>query len=825
MVIRRLYQKVVPYAVRDSIPPGLKKRFQQRLSLVQRTIFRPQLIKHAERATLDKRWVDAVVLWRRALDSSVGSSETAAIRLSQAHVQIGNVEESLDVLEKAVAQHPSSVAVARGYARVAGQLDEWDVATTQWRRVMELRGAPHSTKTVLALALAQRESGMPATADVTLDVALAEDPDEEPLWFAWAENASRTGQWLEATRRWTEVMDRFGSRASVTGWIELSVAQQQMGDLKAAADVVGQALALHPGHRALDRRRAQLAMGMRDWQGAIDLWQELIARPGQSPVRSHRDLARSLLAIEDFARADSVLQAGLDEHPDDPVLLIEQLYQAIHLLEWSEAEFRWLQLPRPIEPGVYVATAKKSAAGFNLVLPELIIDEGRRLFPRDEAIARQYIRNAVNRERKARLPEDWEWSEVQRCCDRVTGHGTPYLAKAEVYAYCAYEALEAGATEVAFDVLEQGLQRWPDSSSLQNELVIVSLASGKWSRAAELMQGPVDETDVDQLRKGIWLARAHHAGGHHLKADQFLARTTFADDPKVVLERARLARLSGDHVRAIQLLEPVVDDLPDEMRTHGYRQFAIASRLAGRLDEARDIVKLSHDRCPFPVEDNPGVVAIIGGGPSLKETDLAPLEGVAYTIAVNATASALPWVDVAVTHDPSHLAERFFDFPGPVVAGASSEFIAKRGDLPRITFTRRIITDRLSEVDGLIHSGGHTSAHTALNHAFLMDPTHIALFGIDLTDFWGPADYWHNQMDELNRKRYDQVQSRGNYDDYHEFRTNKLANSAVVFASTVEQIDRHGIVVRNGSPVSSIDCFAKSEPGAAIEWCVRDRLR
>lgn len=786
----------------------------------------PLATEHAQLAVTTRDWPEAVRRWERvvALSGGVPDARTAP-RFARALEHLGDHDGAARVLRRAVAHRPGDRDLAVVYARAATDRRSWSDALMRWTAVRVLEGEHPVPRTVAEVARAYQHLGRTERAESVLVDGLAVHDDDVDLATRYAKLATAQRDWPAALQRWERVATMGPPRSEP--FIQLARAHQQLGDLDAAEAAIDRGRALLPDRVSLAVWRARLAAAQRDWGTAARRYDDLVAAdPARSGPEIHRDRARAHAASDDQDAADDALLVGLAAHPGDPVLLVEQALLALDRSRWDDADRAWKLAtadPERILPaGLYIAVARRAAAAFDYARAERVVEEGLRAHPHSRGLHRQFVRNAITEERKERAPEAWDWTGALTRSRAILTE-VPGLGTIDDHLDLATELADATALDEAEALLLDAAATHPDDPRLLDELALLALARGRWSDAVDrLERRDAADPDGPRTRTRITLSRAYVALDDHSAASAALdGAPTDADPTALLSERARIAASAGDHERAVHLLEQAlasVDDAPLSLR----RQLAIARRRAGDHGAARALIG-THG-AGGSLETNPGVVAIIGGGPSLRGVDLERLRGRVHAVAVNATASALPWCEVAVTHDASHLTERFRGYPGRVVAGLPLAALEARGRLEGYELRRRLVTDRLSEVDDVLHSGGHTSAHTALNYASLLRPRRVVLFGIDLTDFWGPDEYWHRSMDPYNRRRFEGLETRPTFDRWHEYRSRKLGNAPAVFASTVPQLERAGIEVLNASPDSALTCFPRMSPDEGIARCIEDDL-
>lgn len=190
-------------------------------------------------------------------------------------------------------------------------------------------------------------------------------------------------------------------------------------------------------------------------------------------------------------------------------------------------------------------------------------------------------------------------------------------------------------------------------------------------------------------------------------------------------------------------------------------------------------------------------VAIVGTGMSLKGVNLEFDDDVAV-IAVNSAIEHLDRVDYWFTLDPSpanietmrkwnrRMGVKYY-------AAVPDDHVSVSSHVHHL---RRLIGNGhgrfrtkggLSRDKGIIHTGN--SAWGAFQAGVHMEPSHVALFGID-----GHGDYHFGGAPKV------------------------LTMLPFLFASAVEDLGALKIRVVNGSPISTVDCFMKMPPQGAAAW-------
>lgn len=195
-------------------------------------------------------------------------------------------------------------------------------------------------------------------------------------------------------------------------------------------------------------------------------------------------------------------------------------------------------------------------------------------------------------------------------------------------------------------------------------------------------------------------------------------------------------------------------------------------------------------------DDRP--VAVIGGGPSLKEFDFERLRG-CHVLAVKGSVFDVPWADAGFGLDMPRYAEwreKLAGLPTRVYWAVPEDQLDKTGPppSPNITFLRRLDGQQISEDPGAIYGGG-TSGFGALQICIHKRARAIVLLGYDYDGAYDAASgFRHNDQHYIKRR----AQSQYNWIEW-----------ASHFAIYAPYFRKHNISIVNACPGSAIDCFQK----------------
>lgn len=206
---------------------------------------------------------------------------------------------------------------------------------------------------------------------------------------------------------------------------------------------------------------------------------------------------------------------------------------------------------------------------------------------------------------------------------------------------------------------------------------------------------------------------------------------------------------------------------------------------------------------------------IVGSGPSVarvKDYDYSSLSENVIVLAVNTSIMFLNHADMWFSVDSSSLnirCSKLAQDAGIPVVWCVSDNSMVRPSVGVTIFKKKYNPKKLnrtplcpedwlvrwgcvlgfSDQTNVLHTGN--SVYTAMNLAYLDNPRKIALLGVD---------------GSKNRS------IGGNH------APGNLTHLPLLFESAIEQLARKDIQVLNGSPDSSVTCFERASPEAAIEW-------
>ena len=193
-------------------------------------------------------------------------------------------------------------------------------------------------------------------------------------------------------------------------------------------------------------------------------------------------------------------------------------------------------------------------------------------------------------------------------------------------------------------------------------------------------------------------------------------------------------------------------------------------------------------------DDRP--VAVIGGGPSVKDIDFDMLRG-AHVLAVKNTIFDVPWADAGFAHgNYEEMRDKLADVPARVYWALYADQ-RHPAPLKNVTFLKRQYGVGMSDDPGVIY-GGATSGFAAMQICIHKRAKSIVLFGFD---------YDRATSTTTDTRGFKRV---ANWREWAEH-----------FRVYVPHLTKHGISVANACPSSAISCFQKVSLQDGIEMVRR----
>ena len=187
------------------------------------------------------------------------------------------------------------------------------------------------------------------------------------------------------------------------------------------------------------------------------------------------------------------------------------------------------------------------------------------------------------------------------------------------------------------------------------------------------------------------------------------------------------------------------------------------------------------------------VVCVIGGGPSLTQSDVAACAG-QHTIVINQGYEMAPWADILFVGDTAWL-ERH---PGALECVPSVYSLSRKIEkgFPTVNVLRNTGRDGLElQPTGL--RSGKNSGHASINLAYHLGAKYILLLGFDMQMVKGRR-HWH--------------------EDDHEQRPQTFREWINAMTGLSVALRERGVTVINCTPDSALACFPKQPIQEALAW-------
>ncbi|MFZ3236902.1 MAG: tetratricopeptide repeat protein, partial [Stellaceae bacterium] len=287
------------------------------------------MTEHAEIATAEQTWPEAIALWQAVIAAYAAKMPPANVysRLARAYRLSGDFAAAETAVRDGLARRPGDIDLAAQHAEIATAQEDWPEAIGRWRAVIAAYGEKAPATVHSRLGRAFRLSGDFTAAETVIRDGLERYPGDVDLAAQHAEIATAREDWPEAIKRWPAVIAAYGEKAPpASAYLRLARAHRLSGDLRAAEAVIRDGRAGHRDDIGLAAEHAEIAMTQQDWPEVVKRWQSVVATYGERapPASVYRRLARAHLVQGAFSAAETVLRDGLSRHPDDIGLADQQ---------------------------------------------------------------------------------------------------------------------------------------------------------------------------------------------------------------------------------------------------------------------------------------------------------------------------------------------------------------------------------------------------------------------------------------------------------------------------------------------------------------------
>lgn len=235
-------------------------------------------------------------------------------------------------------------------AEQAMQKEDWDAAQDFCQ--MAAQKYAENPMSYLRGAQAARSAGNYQGADTFAKAGLGIFPDNVELWNTYTENAVAAESWPEALKCWRQMIDKLPWYRNA--YLNAAKAALKIGLLAHAEEFYEICIDKFVPHVPTLAAYAQVAHDNKDWQLALERWQNLLA---VSPDYSSGYLmaAEAAIHLEDYESADKICSSGLSFFPGDTHILKLRAEIAVAQKDWPACQKRWRDVlketPEIFQPG------------------------------------------------------------------------------------------------------------------------------------------------------------------------------------------------------------------------------------------------------------------------------------------------------------------------------------------------------------------------------------------------------------------------------------------------------------------------------------------
>jgi Flp pilus assembly protein TadD len=142
--------------------------------------------------------------YQSAVDKNPNDAE-AHSNLAQALERLGQIDDAVKHLERAVSLVPDKWAYRANLAHALSSAEKWDRAVTEYREAVRLSPADHATQYNLALALYKKGDAAAAVPEFEKAIALA--PNQASFHFSLGMTYEKLGRVAEAVREYRKFLE------------------------------------------------------------------------------------------------------------------------------------------------------------------------------------------------------------------------------------------------------------------------------------------------------------------------------------------------------------------------------------------------------------------------------------------------------------------------------------------------------------------------------------------------------------------------------------------------------------------------------------------
>lgn len=157
-----------------------------------------------------------------------------------------------------------------------------------------------------------------------------------------ANQALSTKDWDKAIKSLNTILKKYEKDATAEIYAKLGKAYRKNGQLEEADKILDHGLNRFSENVKIKAELAEVAMADKDWVEAGYLWDEIIEETkGPISAKTYLRAGVTYRKLENLERAESILQQGSKEHPEDYKIGTSLAEIAMQKNEWKTAVERW----------------------------------------------------------------------------------------------------------------------------------------------------------------------------------------------------------------------------------------------------------------------------------------------------------------------------------------------------------------------------------------------------------------------------------------------------------------------------------------------------
>jgi predicted Zn-dependent protease len=289
--------------------------------------------------------------------------------------QLGLCDEADAIIEAGLAHHPSDLALLTAYAHTAARREDWALAESRWRAMLERN--PGNLTGALGLAASLQRQKRLLDAEEILLANLKRFPQNAQIAERYVGAASQRGDWQEVADRCQQLLLTFPQNAFLHR--QLAVALKRTSRADDAERILSDAMLLMPDDLPIAIEHAWCAHASRDWPAALIRWRSLAER-----FPDAMEIKEGLMQAE-LQAADHGIQVNSKQLPNEetitkPVIEKNQVMPKDIFSQFESlgehCEFGLVQREYGLEPISLFRWVSISLSSVTLALEEGLTDFG-----------------------------------------------------------------------------------------------------------------------------------------------------------------------------------------------------------------------------------------------------------------------------------------------------------------------------------------------------------------------------------------------------------------------------------------------------------------